>query len=316
MIGRPVGHSAPATVLLALATTGAVPSAAAVELGALFSTPAQRAADRFEAGEYEALVEEAPDPGWEGIGRYATGDAAGAADAFARALASDGSEPALTSAERETLLYNRAVAETRAGRLDAAIAGFDELLARDPEHADARHNRDVARALRELEESRSSEDGESRDAEGEEGQEGQEGQEGRGDDNAAGRPGESDGSSGTGGEDREDRGEPDGRGDAGDDDREGEAGDDTAEARAAAEAALEAERRRAEQAAARLGENGTEEAAAAPDGESIRTPSEREQATEQWLRRIDDDPSGLLRRRLERSHREDYPEIGDGDEPW
>ena len=44
--------------------------------------------------------------------------------------------------------------------------------------------------------------------------------------------------------------------------------------------------------------------------------SEGEQATEQLLRRIPDDPAGLLRRKLEQSHRSEYPEVRDAREPW
>jgi len=44
--------------------------------------------------------------------------------------------------------------------------------------------------------------------------------------------------------------------------------------------------------------------------------TESQQATEQWLRQIPDDPSGLLRRKLQQSHRNDYPSVQDLREPW
>lgn len=302
----------------------------AFELGDLFRTPEQRAAARLAAGEHEALVENAPDARWEGIGRYARGDAEGAAAAFARALEADGGDAAASGAARDALLYNRATAETRAGRLDTAIALYDELLERDPEHEDARHNRDVARALKALaeQEGRTGESGD--EASGERGEGGSENrsdggeeeaeddateggdesdgrEEGAADEAEAGESGSPDESAAdgaaaptgaaSGGDGSSDDGPPAGAID------EAEA----AEARAAAEAALAAERERA-------GEDGDAEALGAAG--DARTPSEREQATEQWLRRIADDPAGLLRRRLERSHRGDYPEVGDGEEPW
>jgi len=37
--------------------------------------------------------------------------------------------------------------------------------------------------------------------------------------------------------------------------------------------------------------------------------TEREQATEQWLRQIPDDPDGLLRRKLLQNHRSEYPNV-------
>ncbi len=44
--------------------------------------------------------------------------------------------------------------------------------------------------------------------------------------------------------------------------------------------------------------------------------SEDQQATEQWLRRIPDDPAGLLRRKLIQTHRNLYPEIKSGSQAW
>lgn len=44
--------------------------------------------------------------------------------------------------------------------------------------------------------------------------------------------------------------------------------------------------------------------------------SEEQQATEQLLRRIPDDPAGLLRRKLQQSHRSAYPQVRDGIESW
>lgn len=44
--------------------------------------------------------------------------------------------------------------------------------------------------------------------------------------------------------------------------------------------------------------------------------TEDQQATEQWLRQIPDDPSGLLRRKLIQSHRTKYPQVQNGGQAW
>jgi len=44
--------------------------------------------------------------------------------------------------------------------------------------------------------------------------------------------------------------------------------------------------------------------------------TEQEQATEQWLRQIPDDPAGLLQRKLQNRHMTDYPEVRDSAKPW
>jgi len=343
--GPPGTRAVPALPLLVLLALGAPTPAIAFDLGSLFRTPEQRAASRVAAGEHEALVEEAPDAYWEGIGRYGAGDAAGAAEAFERALVppEGGAARAPSARERDDLLFNRATAETRAGRLDEALALYDALLERTPTHADALHNREIARALQALEqpENRGVEGGESdtdqdsRAQESEAGGESAAGGDGaerdRPDDassEAGSRPGEGaesdDNRSGSGaGESGE---EPDGAGERGAGERsaEAEAEDAFAETpteedgRVAAEEASEAlaaERDR-DQAGERAGATPVDKATGEGERGPVRAPSEREQATEQWLRRIPDDPSGLLESRLRRSHHERYPEVGDGAEPW
>jgi len=44
--------------------------------------------------------------------------------------------------------------------------------------------------------------------------------------------------------------------------------------------------------------------------------TEQQQATEQWLRQIPDDPAGLLQRKLQNRHMTDYPEVRDSAKPW
>jgi len=44
--------------------------------------------------------------------------------------------------------------------------------------------------------------------------------------------------------------------------------------------------------------------------------TEREQANEQWLRQIPDDPAGLLQRKIQNRHLTDFPKVIDSDKPW
>jgi Ca-activated chloride channel family protein len=88
-----------------------------------------------------------------------------------------------------------------------------------------------------------------------------------------------------------------------------------AEEQAAAEDARKALAAEARQQASPGDES--KESASQGGVESMQRPlTESEQATEQLLRRIPDDPAGLLRRKLEQSHRSEYPEVRDADEPW
>ena len=209
--------------------------------------------------------------------------------------------------------YNRGNALARAGRLQEAIKAYDAALARDPNNRDARHNRDlVAKALQKQPPKPQSASGK--------GQQGNTGQSGQADqkkgggsagthsDNAskppsssaaqADKPGQNTGSGAqakpTGsGQPQNGRPQPGqqqsaqatapmpapDRGNASANGREQPA-NDAAQARSDAAAA---------RAPAQPGQQ------AAPAGAPL---SERQLAEEQWLRRIPDDPGGLLRRKF------------------
>ena len=352
--GTPFGRgSCRRTVLASLAlvtaaclSPGGVGTAAADGPGEWFRTAEQRAAARLRAGDHEALAADAPDPRWEALGRYGAGDHDGAADAFARALES---ADALPASERDALRFGQATAQARAGRLDEALSLYDALLADDPDNVDAAHNRDIVQALRELgtpDEPERRQDGDgsgelppdassggggegesaSRESR-ESGQGGERQDEPQGSDRSAGAgeavAAEANGGDSAGGDaDGRDGSEPGeserARADRRSDGPGGErAAEDGADGESAAREALAAEAARARE----RDESGTAASEGEADGRAATANGaeafdEGEQAVRQWLRRIPDDPAGLLRARLRQTHRDDYPEVGDGDEPW
>lgn len=303
-------------------------NARAVEFGDLFRTPEQRAAARFDSGDYDALIENAPDARWEGLARYRKGDHAGAADAFARARAlQEENADDLSPAERNERLFDQATAATQAGRPGDALPLFDEIITSDPQHADALHNREIARRLQALDAAQNQQqNGDQGEDDGDQqGDPSSEGDDAASDPNSgdgqemssdeeSGKPGEQ-GSGESESDESSARSSDSAGSEHSDDERGDEASDDPsgidADEQQAAREALAAE-------AANQGEDGDdgEETLAGAGVDEIPTPSEGQQATEQWLRRIADDPTGLLRRRLEQSHRNDYPEVRNSDEPW
>jgi len=309
--------------------------ARAFDLGSLFRTPQQEAAAKLESGEHEALIEDAPDARWEGLARYRGGDADGAAAAFTRALeARDENKTGQSDAARNDLLFARATAETRAGRPAQALPLYDEILGNDPAHEDALHNREIAEALLALEQEHEQEQpgGNASDESGE-GENPEEGQDSPEDgENSGGRSNEGDPDASDDSNPGDETDQADAAGDSSDEssDASGDAAGssttgkesedgpgadpavpDESEQQAARDA-LAAEAA----AAGNTREDDASQAASNREGEAKRTPTEREQATEQWLRQISDDPAGLLRRRLEQNHRVDYPEVRESDEPW
>ncbi len=102
----------------------------------LWQRPEQRAAQAFTAGELERARALATNSALAGSAAYRLGD-------YAEAAARFGTDDSATAH------YNRGNALARGGELEAALAAYDEALARDSEFADARHNRaQVEAALR------------------------------------------------------------------------------------------------------------------------------------------------------------------------
>lgn len=295
-----------------------------------WQTPEQRAAEAFKQGDAERLLEQAPDADWRGLGHYQAGDFDTAAEVFgerAEQLQQQGDARAANRAR-----YNQGVSDVRAGRYQQAVEQFDAVLESDPGFADAAHNRDIAERLQQLQQQQQQQ---SQDGEGEQGE-----QDGEGEQGDQADQGDADSQGSQSGQDSPDQsgdaesGQEPGQNSSADspaDDESGQRGESTdddaspsaAQDSGSAAAESEAERQEAVEAAQRAldaeaqqSDAESDEAGAAGDAVPERPLSESEQATEQLLRRIPDDPAGLLRRRLEQSHRIEYPEVRDGREAW
>ncbi len=218
----------------------------------------QQAGRLLEQGEAAAAAEVFEDEEWQAVSRYRAGDYAESAARFA---------------EREDVrnLYNLGNALARQGEFESAIDAYETVLERDPGNQDAAYNRDlIEQAL-----------------------EAQQQQQEQGDQQ------ESSQSSGDDSQQSENSGDPDQQAD-------GESGSDSAEedgdaaTRPEDESAeqamreLEEELKRAAEAAEQQGRQAmTEEQLA-----ELRQQQAEQQAMEQWLRRIPNDPGGLLRRKF------------------
>ena len=99
----------------------------------LWLRPDQQASRLLEQGEASAAAERFQDPRWRATARYQAGDYAAAVEGFTGKDA-DGR-------------YNRGNALARAGRLQEALAAYDQALQQQPDHADARFNRALIEKL-------------------------------------------------------------------------------------------------------------------------------------------------------------------------
>jgi len=237
----------------------------------LWHRPDQQAAAALERGENARAAELFEDRRWAAAARYRAEDFAGAVETL---QGLDGSDDH----------YNRGNGLVRQGRYEDAIAAYERALALDPGNDDARHNRDLIRQL--LQQSASEGGGESgRQSEG-------------------GQSSPPQGGDGAQADRRRGQGESQRRGGArGDAETQTARGDAGSESDAKLEELLAQRKHEAGRdrpASDSGGQDGKEGDAQVPAQADAERDERREasQADEQWLRRIPDDPGGLLRRKF------------------
>jgi len=200
---------------------------------------------------YRALAQEdaakaaslAQDPDLSGEAWYRAGEYPNSVGAWAESASADAH-------------YNRGNALAQMGDLDAAIAAYDQALAKDPEMEDALFNRALLEQMKEQQQQQQQKDGDQ--GEPQDGESSPDQQEGDQQDESRAEDGE--------------EGEPA-------DSSEGEQEDSQSEE----------------------GDPGDQEGEPQPQPSEAWS-EEDAQAMEQWLRRIPDDPGGLLRRKFRNQH--------------
>jgi Ca-activated chloride channel family protein len=207
--------------------------------------------------------------------------------AVAQYRAEDYAESAAAFAESEDTknLYNLGNALARQGELESAIDAYEQVLEIDPDDADAEYNRDLLAQLLEQQQEQEQQQ-ESSDQQGE------------------GEQSDSDSESQESSESSSDS-EGDPQGDPQRDDEEASQED--------LEALQEELQRAAEEA--QQNQELAQQQLTDEELEALRQEQEQQQAMEQWLRRIPNDPGGLLRRKF----RYQYQKTGkdqDGNSTW
>lgn len=254
---------------------GLPPSAAASVWDDLWYTPDQQGLKALDDGDAAAASQRFEDPEWSAVASYRTGDYARSAALFA-----DGSDA--------RSFYNLGNALARLGEFESAIEAYEQVLEMQPDHEDAAYNLELLRQSLAQQAEDSQQQSSQQDSGGN--SQSQENPEQQGMDAQSASQG--------------DAAEP-------------AVGDDEAmsdEELEAMEQALEEAAREAQQNASgepdqTSPELSEEQLAARRDRQA------REQAMEQWLRRIPNDPGGLLRRKF----RYQYQRSGkdqDGNNLW
>jgi Ca-activated chloride channel family protein len=280
-------------------------SAGAVDWDGLWRRDDQRGVAALEQGDAARAAQLFEDPEWKASALYRSGRY-------------DESAKTLEGHDTQRAHYNRGNALARTGQFPQAIAEYEEALRLDPNDADARYNRDLLRKQMQQQSGQSGQNGQQQNAQ--EQQRGQQAQQDR-----QGSPGPRDGADAQPesepsqeaqerGEEQQDARSQDGEQSSESDDtanpsadaspRDGQTAD--AQDRAATEHDAPDESGQAD--GERPMTRATEDATADED--------ETARATEQWLRRIPDDPGGLLRRKFLYQYRQQQTPPEEETQPW
>jgi Ca-activated chloride channel homolog len=232
----------------------------------LWYTPDQQGQRALQQGDAEKAATLFDNRDWAGTAAYESGDYESSVNHFSQNDSADG-------------WYNRANALARAEKYDEAIAAYNQSLALRPDSPDALGNRDLVEQLKEQQQQQQQQPGENSQDQDQDQQQQDQDQQGDGS--------QSDGEQGEQNPDNSEQGQSDPQQDEQKADGEQEPQPAQAQPGQDEEAAPQAQ-------------PGEEKLQAAAEQASELTPEEQEkmQAMEQWLRRVPDDPSGLLKEKF------------------
>lgn len=252
--------------------------ALALEWSELWSREDQRAPEMI-ATDPESAARRLKDPQWRGSAQYRAGDYDAAVDSFA-------------TGDSPLAHYNRGNALARSGKLEEAISAYNQALAAQPDLEDARFNRDIVQnMLNQQQQQDDSGEGDDSDQQNNEQQDQQQQQE----------------SGGGSGDQSQDNQQGDQSGDQQQNSEQGEQDDNQNQE----PSSQQEQQQRGSQAD---GSNETAEQNRQAPAELSEEPLT--QGQEQWLRRIPDDPGGLLKRKFLQQYQQRDTQPDEGDTPW
>ncbi|MCE7951658.1 MAG: VWA domain-containing protein [Xanthomonadales bacterium PRO7] len=267
----------------------------------LWQRPDQQARAQLDAGHADKAQALARDPALRGAAAYRAGDFAAAESDFARA-------------DDAQALYNSGNALAKQQQYEKAIAAYDEALRQDPELADAQANRKAVedwlkQQKQQQKQQQNGKNGQNGKQDSSSQQNGDQQQQSGGQQDQK-NPGQQDGQDKSG-EQKSDANSG-GQKDAGKNGQDKQSGQDNAPQPSAQEQAkAQQAEREADKDFGKEMNRQLQQGGAKPDDkkdepkpvqlgarEGDRVQNEKDQAVEQWLQRVPDDPGGLLRRKF------------------
>ena len=243
----------------------------------LWQTPNQLGKQALDKGESDAAAALFSDPAWKAAAHYRSGNF-------------EAAEQTLENFDDTESNYNKANALARQGRFEEAIAAYDRALKLSPQHEDAQFNRElIEKELQQQQEqpqSSSEKENEGQDKSSEQEQQ-------QGDTDTPQQ--QSDGK------------------DSNKDQDQSASDTQPAEENKGEDKQNDMEQSETQSTEKNQNMNEAEESFSTSDSEK---PDEELQANEQWLRRIPDDPGGLLRRKFQYQYQGQARKQSEGGKTW
>lgn len=268
------------------------PESKALEWSDVWRTQDQQGQQALQEGNAELAAEAFKNPQWKASALYRAGDYANAATYFAQGdTAQD--------------FYNLGNALSKAGQLEKGIEAYDEALKRQPDFPQAEENRDLVRKLLEQQKNQDKQENQENNDEQknkDQDKQDQEQQEKQGDQSE--QSNQQDEKQNTDNQQQNDQQNDEQNAEDQNSGQNSSANDepskDGEQSSSSANNAQESEENGSSSsaAAAEQNEEGQEQTDQQLEAEASQLSDEEQQAMEQWLRRVPDDPSGLLRNKF------------------
>ncbi len=245
--------------------------AMAFEWESLWLRADQRAEKLMEQGNVESAAKLFEDPAWKGAANYRAGN-------FDEAITQ------LEDIEGIENQYNLGNALARKGMFEQAISLYNEVLKANPDHEDARHNKELLEQELENQQQQQQQPQQSFSDQNQQQQDQEQQQQDQGQDQQNQDQAQQQ-------QDQQDQGQDQ-------------------------EQQMQETEQQAENSEQQQGEEQQDPGKMDPMQANLDQPDEEEQATEQWLRRIPDDPGGLLRRKFLLQYQQRQRERIPGEKQW
>ena len=271
--------------------------AIAFEWGDFWLNKNQQAIRALENEQADAASELFQDKAWKAAAKYKAGDYAAA-------------EELLNQAVDVRSLYNKANAMAKQGRYEEAIKTYDEVLNSEPEHEDAKYNKELVEKELEKQQQQSQSDNNSENNDDQNEEQKSDNQQQDSDSKSDKQQSDSE----------QEQSESEQQQSSQQQDKE-EQGEDKQSQQQQADKEKEEKLKQAleQQKAEEKGQQQEQEQQQEQQQQAqqeIKELDEERQAEEQWLRRIPDDPSGLLRRKFKYMYSKEKRKISPDEQYW